>query len=359
MQCPQCRQENAPDERCGKCMWAEDEIPWTLSLPSSSQHNMRLAPGEPIAVVLRRETVPEWVEIRYVPQEQWDSKEFALAFTQRGKSNLRGGFVEEVINHLNPLCDIAANAQNHGAKTIREMIDDAVATASDDHDMVGLILRADDSLRRQVDQYRGGLVAAAGTNSYWITSKLEGKQFLLGVWYTRKMPSGTNVLAVTGHFAPGQPILKLRFSDVTLWAYDVASETSEIAAKEILKKGYELSEDAFEREPNGPTTFPDWNMRLADKDYNVEVTRIRREQHPVYIDQEGWQDRVESAARTSGRLRHTKVMSKKAQDARDSAIPTILVVFNEEGTVDYKDQDLESFFFVVVVDESTGQITVR
>ena len=357
MKCPQCRQENAPDERCGKCMWAEEEIPWTLSLPASAQHNMRLVPGAPIAVVLRRETVPEWVEIRYVPQEQWDSKEFALAFTQRGKSNLRGGFVEEVMNHLNPLCDIAASAQNHGAKTIREMVENATGAAPDDHNMVGLILRDDENLRRELVQYCHDKTAAPSTNSYLITAK--GKQFLLGVWFTRKMPSGTNVIAVTGHYAPGQPILKLRFSDVTLWAYDVASETSEIAAKEILRKGYELSEDDFIREPNSPSTFPDWNMRLAGKDYNVEVTRIRREQHPVYIDQEGWQHRVESAARTTGRLRHNKVMSKKAQDARDSAIPTILVVFNEEGTVDHEDQDLEAFFFVVVVDESTGQITVR
>ena len=343
-------------------MWTKRQMPWTFNQQASSEGAVRVARGPTLYAVERCETVPEWVSIRYIPPEKWDSAESVVAIQRRGKQSISNDHLQEMIERLTPLGKIAADAKNHGRKPIKDMIDEALVNVEEDHNMVALILRDDENLRSELIRYCHGKPVAPGTNSYWVSAKSGGgrpaKSLLLGIWFTQKMPNGTSALITTGYFEPGQPIMELRISDLSLWSTVVTSEGSEVAAKKLLQERFQLSEDDFTFEPNGPTTFPDWDMRVSNNNFNVEVTRVRQERDPVYVDQQGWQDTVERAARQKGRLRHDGNMSRKAKYARnDAAKPTILVVFNEEGEVNYQEEDLEAFFAVIEVDEYTGYAT--
>ena len=158
--------------------------------------------------VERCETVPEWVAIRYIPPEKWDSTENVVAIRRRGKQSISNDYLQEMMERLTPLGEIAAGAQDHGRKPIKDAINEAVANAKEDHNMVALILRDDESLRSELIQYCHDKTAAAGTDSYWVSAKSNGgkpaKQLVLGFWFTRKMPNDTNALITTRYFEPGK-----------------------------------------------------------------------------------------------------------------------------------------------------------
>ena len=356
--CPQCNQLNDPGELCGKCMWVFKTTPMHFQLQASVAGSVRLENGPGCYFFENIEFVPDWVHIRYVPSEKWDGTPTPPVHIRSSKQGLsmtdRPKFTTSFITP-----SLIQDVNDAGDKTLSEIIKDLLASnAEADVNIVAVILRDNEENRAFLTKFCANRVASSG-NSYWVSAPLpdgSAKTMRLGFWFTHyHFIDESAKLINLGNFSEGNPIIELQFSDMTMKVSTSDSTNSEYAGRDFLCKILSLSENDFEYEPNGTTTFPDWSMSWMEQTWNVEVTRVKDEvKKIVQMDTPIWPDQVDQVRRSRPRpADHAKILQRKADRAAGSNISTILVVFSEIGNLSYEDIDLSAFTAVFEIEETT------
>ena len=355
--CPNCNQVNEPGEPCGKCIWISKTPPVRFQLQASVAGSLSLEKGPGCYVCEKPEVVPDWVHIRYVPSEKWDGVRTPPIHLKSPKQGMSLTDRPKFMTSLFPPSPIQ-DFNDAGDKTIPEIIQDLLASnAETDVNLVAVILRDNEENRAFMTKFCANLVAAG--NSYWVSAPLSDgstKTMRLGAWFTQYQFIDENTKLITiGNFSDGNPIIKFRFSDMTMEVSALDSINSEYAGRDLLCEFLGLSKDDFKYEPNGTTTFPDWSMSWMGQTWNVEVTRVKEEvKKIVQMEDRNWPSQVDGVRRSQPRpADHTKLIQRKADRAAGSNSPTILVVFSETGNLCYESIDLSAFSAVFEINENT------
>ncbi len=355
--CPNCNQVNELGEICGKCMWRFKTTPVSFQLQASVAGSLSLEQGPGCYVYENIEDVPDWAHIRYVPSEKWDG---APSPPIRLKARKHGLSLTDNANFTTSCFppSLTQYSNNAGNKTLSETIKDLLASNREpDVNIVAVILRDNEENRAFQTKFCANLVTAE--TGYWVSSPLpdgSAKTMRLGFWFTQYHLVAENEHRIMlGNFSDGNPIIKIRFSGMTMKVSKPDSINSEHAGRDFLCQILGLSKDDFKYEPNGTTDFPDWSMSWMGQTWNVEVTRFMEEiKKIVQMDTAPWPDQVDEVRRTQPRpADHAKILRRKAKRAAGSDTPTILVVFSEIANLSYEDIDLSAFCAVFEIDETT------
>ena len=356
--CPRCNQMNEIGELCGKCMWMTKTTPIHFQLQASVTSAVSLNEGPGLYFYEKAEMVPDWVHIRYVPSEKWDSTPIPPTHLKSSKHGLSTMDLEKFTASFLAFPFLNTDANDAGEKTMPEIIKSLLASNPEvDANIVAVVLRENEENRVFLAKFCANLVGAE--NSYWVSAPLPDgsvKTMRLGVWFTQYHFVDENTkLIMLGNFSEGNPIIEFRISDTTMQVSAVPSVEGEYTARDFLCGILDLSKDDFVYEPNGTTTFPDWSMSWMGQTWNVEVTRVKDQvKEIVQMDDPNWPDQVDEVRRSRPRpADHAKLLQRKAERAASSGSPTILVIFSEIGNLSYEGIDLSEFSAVFEIDENT------